>query len=341
MKTKLSVLSLAALAFASAATAQSDRKGTAGAEYLLVPLTAKTTSLGVGMTAGMQNISGIEMLMSNPAGLAVNAGTNVLFSRMNYVADIGVNYLGVAQNFGQNNVALSIQSWDFGEIESATEEQPLGAATYTATYTVAGLSFARQFTDRIAAGTTVKLLNERIDDSNASGLALDAGMTYTVGESGLRFGVSLKNFGPQMSYGGNGLVRLEQLSDQDGNSTANAVRLDGANYELPSLLNFGVSYQRSLGTSASVTAIGNFRSNSFSEDQYSAGLELGFRNIVYARGGYQFEQDMQDGSFFNGANFGAGLNLDVNGSMLGVDYAYRPVSYFGNGVQMVTATVTF
>src|SRR5690606_11083103 len=85
--------------------------------------------------------------------------------------------------------------------------------TYDASTTVAGLSYARQFTDRIAAGVTAKALSRSISTASSSGLAFDAGMTYVVGESGLRFGVSLKNFGPQMGFGG---VGLNETTDGEG-----------------------------------------------------------------------------------------------------------------------------
>lgn len=339
MKLKVTLLGLVALSLAGGAQAQSERKGTAGADYLLIPVTAKTAALGVSLTAGSSSISAVEMLQNNPAGLASNTGTDILFSRMNYAADIGSNYLGLAQRFGNNNVGLSLQSWDFGDIPLQQENRPDidENVTYRANTTVAGLSYARQFTDRIAAGTTFKFLSESIDDMSSTGIALDAGMTYTVGESGLRFGVSLKNFGRQMQYGGNGLVRLEQLGNQDPNTTPNAVSLEGADYELPSLLNFGVSYQRMLGSAASVTTIGNFRSNSFSENQFSGGLELGFQNLFFVRGGYQYQADLED-SFFTGLNAGAGLNLNLGGTWVKVDYAYRATRYF-DAVQMVTASI--
>ncbi len=340
MKRNLFALCLAVtLLLAGAVQAQSDRKGTAGAQYLLVPVTASTATLGAAYTAGGTSVSALESLLSNPAGLAQNDGTGVIFSRTNYVADIGINYFGVAQNFGNNSIALTLSSWDFGDIPLQTENQPtISSRTYSASTIVAGLTYGRQFTDRISAGVTAKALSERIDDVNSSGVAFDIGMAYTVGESGLRFGVSLQNFGPSMNFGGNGLVQFNRLTNQRANATPNAVSLEGADYELPSQLNFGATYTRSLGTSASVTALTNFRSNSFSEDEYSGGLELGFANILYVRGGVQLQENM-DESFYEGYNFGGGLNLDVNGTALRVDYGYRSVEFF-DAVNMITASVT-
>jgi hypothetical protein len=341
MKRNLFALCLAVtLLLAGAVQAQSERKGTAGAQYLLVPVTASTATMGAAYTAGGSNVSSLEALLSNPAGLAQNTGTGVIFSRTNYVADIGINFFGVAQNFGNNSIALTLSSWDFGDIEKRTEANPVANSTltYSASTVVAGLTFGRQFTDRISAGVTAKALSERIDDVSSSGVAFDIGMGYTVGESGLRFGVSLQNFGPSMAYGGNGLVRFNRLTNQAENSTPNALSIDGAEYELPTELNFGASYSRMLGNSASVTALTNFRSNTFSEDQYSGGLEVGLANILFVRGGLQLQQDM-DQNFYEGYNFGGGLNLDVNGTALRVDYGYRTTEYF-DGVNMITASVT-
>ena len=283
-------------------------------------------------------MTGLEALFSNPAGLSLNNGTNAMFSRMEYVADIGVNYFGIAQRLGNNNLALTVSSWDFGDIPLQTELSPeISNVTWTASYVTVGASYARNFTDRIAAGFTAKVVNERIDDVSASGVAFDAGMTYTVGESGLRFGVSLKNFGPDRQFSGTGLVQFAQLPSQNPDAQPQAVLIEGAAYEMPSLLNFGTAYTRQLGSGAVVTVLGNFRSNSFSQDQFSGGIELGFRNILFVRGGYQYEDDM-DLTFYNGANFGAGLNLDLGGNTLVVDYAYRSTDFFDN-VQMVTVNV--
>ncbi len=314
------------------------RRGTAGSEQLLIPLTARSTALGQATTSGLTGMTGLEALFSNPAGLSLNNGTNAMFSRMEYVADIGVNYFGIAQRLGNNNIALTVSSWDFGDIPLQTELNPeISDVTWTATYVTVGASYARNFTDRIAAGFTMKVVNERIDNVSSSGTAFDAGMTYTVGETGLRFGVSLKNFGPSRSFSGTGLVRFAQLPNQNPDAQPAAVIVEGADYEMPSLLNFGTAYTRQLGSGAVVTVLGNFRSNSFSQDQYSGGLELGFRDILFIRGGYQYEEDM-DLTFYNGTNFGAGLNLDLGGNTLIVDYAYRSTDFFDN-VQMVTVNV--
>ena len=304
-----------------------------------MPLTARYTALGSTTTSGLADMNGIEALYANPAGLANNTGTTALFSRMEYVADIGVNYFGVGQRFGNNNLAFAISAWDFGEIAKQTETAPeISDVTFDVSFITAGLTYARQLTDRIAAGATVKIVNESIDDVSATGTVFDAGMTYVVGETGLRLGVSLKNIGNEMQFSGTGLTRQTQIPNQPSNATNNALNIESEGLEFPTLLNFGAAYTRQLGAGALVTVLGNFRSNSFDQDQYSGGVELGFQELVYVRGGFELTQD-QDLTFYKGYSFGAGLNLNLSGTRLTLDYAMTPTDFFDN-VQFITASVT-
>ena len=342
MKTKRLLTYALAIGLATSLTADvraQDRAGTAGAQQLLIPVTARTAALGAGFTSSVPGANGLEGLYANPAALTVNGGTNALFSRMNYFADIGVNYFGIAQNFGANNVGLTVTAWDFGDIPLQTEEDPeITDVTWSASFITVGAAYARQFTDRISGGVNFKIVNERIDDMSSSGVAFDAGITYAVAESGLRFGVSLKNFGFSRNYDGTGLVRFANIPGQNPDAQPGAVEINGAQYELPSLLNFGVSYTREVGQGAVVSVLGNFRSNSFSENQYAGGLEAGYQNLFYVRGGYEFQQDMDQNAFM-GWSLGAGFNLEVSGNGLSIDYAYRPAERLSN-VQMITAAIT-
>jgi hypothetical protein len=316
------------------------RAGTAGAAELLVPLTARSTALAGATTAGMTDMDGVEALYANPAGLALNSGTSAMFSRMEYVADIGVNYLAIGQSVGANsNIALTLSSWDFGSLPRTTEDSPENSnITYDASFVTAGLTFARTLTDRISAGVTLKVVSEKIADANASTMAWDAGMTYVVGESGLRIGVALKNIGTELTFAGNGLVRQVNLPNQEPTANANTLVFESEGVQLPTLLNFGAAYTTNVGASSAFTFIGNFRSNSFDQDQYSFALEYGFQELFYLRGGYSADEG-RDESFFKGASYGAGLNLGLGGTAsMRLDYTIVPTDFFDN-VQYITATI--
>lgn len=316
-----------------------DRSGTAAMEELLVPVTPRTVALGSALTGGLDNMGGVEALLSNPAALMVNQSTNAMFSRTEYAADIGINYFGIAQRFGNNNIGLTVNSWDYGDIARQTADAPEidDAITWSASSVVLGLSFARQFTDRISAGFTAKGLSRSIDDVQATGIAFDAGMTYVVSESGLRFGVSLRNFGGQMQFDGDG---LDQPIDRDGPQGSGQISgaINDLGAELPSLLSFGVAYTRQFAGDLSATVLGDFRSNSYDLENYAAGLEVGYQNLFFVRGGLNLTSDM-DVSAWEIWNIGAGLNLNMVGRGLSVDYSYRPSNVF-DGVNMFAVGFT-
>ncbi len=315
-----------------------ERYGTGALSELTVPVTPRTVSLASTLTGGMNGASGVEALISNPAAILINPSTTAMFSRMNYVADTGVNYFGVAQRFGSSNIGLTVTSWDFGDIPETTVENPEISPdnTWSAATIAVGLTYGRQLTDRIAAGITFKGLSQRIDDIDARTVALDAGMTYVVGESGLRFGVSLRNFGPQFSFNGVGLqdpiITASPAGDYEVPGEIRDVRS-----ELPSMLNFGAVYQREFAPELSATVLANFRSNSYDVNQYAGGLELNFQNVLFVRGG----MDVPTQPLVHWAewNIGGGLSLPVGPSRLMVDYAYRPSKVF-NSVNVFAATFT-
>jgi len=316
---------LLTLAMVGDSQAQDNRRGTAGATHLLVPLTAKTASIGNSLTGGLSSASPLENVVSNPAGMvASSTQTGVLFSRTEYVADIGINYFGFSQRFGNNTIGLTFSSWDLGDIPLQTVDSPeVTDQSWNASIVTVGASFARQLTDRIAAGLTAKIVSEGIDDVGASGVAFDAGMTYVVGESGLRFGVALKNFGPQLQYSGTGLQRFASIPENTNSQINDAVLVDAAGFELPSSMNVGLSYTRNVDAAA-VTFLGNFTSNSFSQDVISGGMEVALLDMLYVRGGYNYMSEM-DFTMWEAWSVGAGLDLSTGGYGVTFDYAYRPV----------------
>ncbi len=315
-----------------------ERHGTAALSELTVPVTPRAISLASAMTGGMNGASGVEALISNPAAILINQSTTAMFSRMNYIADTGVNYFGVAQRFGSSNIGLTVTSWDYGDIPETTVENPEISPdnTWSAATIAVGLTYGRQLTDRIAAGITFKGLSQRIDDIDARTVALDAGMTYIVGESGLRFGVSLRNFGPQFSFNGVGLQDPIVTASPSGDYEVPAEIRD-VRSELPSMLNFGAVYEREFTSDMTATVLANYRSNSYDVNQYAGGLELNFMNTLFVRGGLDVPTEQV--THWSEWNVGGGLSLPIGPSRLMVDYAYRPSKVFSS-VNVFAATFT-
>jgi hypothetical protein len=89
-----------------------------------------------------------------------------------------------------------------------------------------------------------------------------------------------------------------------------------------------------------ITLAGNFTSNSFSKDQFTLGLEYGFKDIFMLRGGYTYEAGMWDDiNTSENTNINSGLSVGISvalplnkekGSFIGIDYAFRETVSFSN-----------
>ena len=116
MKIAIKILVIAAislLGFNSAIAGGGTRNGTGGATELLIPVGASSIALS---GANISTISGIDALYWNPAGAShMSNSATALFSHMNYIADIGIEYGAVSANFsGFGVVSLSLKSLSGG-----------------------------------------------------------------------------------------------------------------------------------------------------------------------------------------------------------------------------------
>lgn len=320
-----------------------DRVGSAGATELLINPWARSSAWG---GAGSAHVRGLEAVHLNVAGLAYADKTEIMFTSTNWLvgASININSIGLAQRVGESNVlGLSFTSLDYGDIDITTTEIPEGGlGTFSPSNFILNLSYAREFSSSITGGITVKLINEGISNVKTSGVAFDAGVRYTTGEfDHIKFGLAIKNIGPQLNYSGDGLA-IETINPFTGVATTTEQR--SANFELPSLLNIGGSYDFIFNENSRLTTAATFTSNSFSRDQYRLGAEytLTSKRILFAlRAGFVAEEGIISSDNRQTALTGptGGLTVDFplskkTKSILGVDYSYRTSNPFG-GVHSV------
>jgi hypothetical protein len=305
-----------------------NRTGTGGAAQLLVPVGVR----GIGMgESNITTVTGVEALFWNPAGAAKTSNSAALtFSHMNYIADIGVEYGAVSANFeGFGVLSFSVKSLSVGDIAVTTTTSPDGTGQiYTPQELVAGVTFSKQLTDRIAVGFTANYITEKLDQVSANGIAFNIGVAYTdlADISGLSFGIVMKNIGPQMKFEGPGLLTTATVTGF--NRPPGYYTIDSAPFDLPTNFQLGLSYQPQLDDVNALTVTSLFTNNNFSEDEYKFGLEYGYDNTVFLRGGYAMSAGNSD-EYIYGFSAGVGLNYDLGGLTATVDYAYRDVKYFG------------
>jgi hypothetical protein len=324
-----------------------DRQGEAGAYELLLNPWARSAGLH---TLSTSMIKGVEAMRLNVAGLVNITKTEVLIGHTRYLVGTGVNLnaVGVGQRIGKNGVlGLSLMSMDFGDIQVTTTDQPEGTgATFSPNFFHLGLSYAHRFDNKVSVGFTFRTISESTADLSAQGVALDAGVQYVTGENdNFKFGISLRNVGTPMRFGGEGLSF--RATNPDGTINYDlSYDQRAATFELPSVLNIGASYDIPIDARNRISVIGNFTSNSFSRDAIGAGLEYAFNEVLFLRGAYRYDLGSSNDVVTNNVYSGlaAGVTIDVpfsekTGTRLAVDYAYRATSTW-NGSHNLTLRFT-
>ncbi len=309
-----------------------DRQGQAGAYELLLNPWARTIGVHLTNTA---YISGFEAMNLNIAGLGrtkgmeIGVGHSILFQG----SGLGVNALGFATKIGKGVFGVSLNALNFGNIPVTTNAQPEGTgATYSPTFFNVALGYAYQFDEKISVGIGVRFINEALADVSASGFSIDAGVQYATGTpefpKRFQFGVSLRNIGSPMHFSGQG------LSDQVSvTSTASPyvlrVSRNAANFELPSQLIIGASYDIMPQQKTKLMASANFTSNAFSRDELGAALVFSVNDLFVLRGAYRYEigatsTDVNH-SVYTGPSMGFSVNLPMaknSDRTFSVDYGY-------------------
>jgi hypothetical protein len=319
-----------------------DRAGSAGAGYLLVNPWARSAGLA---GSNLSNARGVEATYLNVAGLAFINKTEVMFTQTIWLAGAGVNInsFGLAQRLNDASViGLTVNSWSYGKIDRTTTFLPEGDGTVFSPNTLnIAASYAREFSNSIYGGITVRVLSESTADMNATGISLDAGIKYVTGERDqVKIGITLKNVGPEMRYSGDG---LSFLADVPGQDVQLSVEHRSARSELPSLVALGASYDFLLSEDHRITPSGAFIANSFTKDNFLLGVEYGFKELFMLRGGYHYEPGITNSidrtTVLTGFHAGLSVQIPVSkkGSFIGVDYSYRTTNPF-NGIHSIGLT---
>jgi len=336
------------LTFANVAQAGNpDRIGQSGANQLVMNPWARSSGWG---WAGVAGVSGLEATFMNVGGLAQLEKTQILFSNTRWLvgSDITINSFGIAQSLGSEGVlGLSVMTTNIGEIEITTVDQPEGGlGSVSPRLTNLGIAYAKRFTHSISGGVLVRIHSENIPNATTQGLAIDAGIRYTetsdkkdkLKTDDIKFGISLKNVGPDVSFTGDGLgfKVLNPSNDQEQTLLFRSQR-----FGLPTLINIGASYDFRLDATQEtyfhrLTPALNFTSNAFSRNQLTAGLEYCYKDIFTLRGGYAYEDEGQSIETSTNAYTGltAGFSLDLplskndDAGVFAIDYSYRDSNPF-------------
>ena len=339
------------------------RRGTAGAQELLIPVGARNIAMSNAFVAGL---TGVEAAASNPAGVSGLDGTGqAMFSHTMWLADIGVNYVAVVSKFkGESVFGITARTLDFGNIPVTTTEYPDGTgATFSPNYVTLGFLFSKQMTDRIRFGTDFKIVEEGIMRESATGFVLDAGVQYASSSGGLRLGAALKNLGMNMNFEGPDLEEFHTPEGSQPGTSSEPRRVQLQDFEMPTTLELGVAYGPHALGPGKVNLAASFLNNNFSFDEYRFGGEISIFDILALRGGLTISHDpepfgtdgiqgtdddadddkfeYQSEEFIWGPTFGFGISPKTSTNLnVSIDYAYRTTEIFED-TQWLTITLGF
>jgi hypothetical protein len=336
--TTLCIISL--LVCAGSAFASGNKLGTAGGIQLTIPMGAQ--NIGVG-GSNIANVSGVEAMYWNPAGLSKIGKGEASFNYLNYFADMKISYFALGTTVGRLGViGFTLQAMDIGDINVTTIENPEGTGeVLNPNFITLNGTYAKAFTDRINFGLNAKLVSEKVGNMSATAVAFDFGLQYRA-PLGIDFGVVMRNYGSRMKYDGAAIEFDSPIPWANPNATTRKTKLDMASEELPASLSMGLAYRYKFGESHAFNVSGSYTSNSYGLEIVNGGIEYGLKNMFFLRAGYNvpmYPTGYKGAKEYQyGLSLGFGAHVKITGKTVKFDYGFREMDlltgqhFFGIGV---------
>ncbi|MCB0265638.1 MAG: PorV/PorQ family protein [Calditrichaeota bacterium] len=300
-----------------------------GMKWLSIPVGARASALGNAYTALANDASAVFW---NPAGLAFAEGGHLFLNQNQWIAEINVSSAAISwstSSYGVFGVHLSTVDW--GTLNGTRRTNDAQGYEETGTFSpdhfLVGVSYARRISERFALGGNVRYLHENLGTTNIGNfdeateftaesnlLAFDFGTIYHTGYKDLRIAMSFQNFSKEVVY------REEYFS------LPLTFRIGMA----MGLKDFIGGQDSPHNVTMSVDAI---HPRDYGERMH-LGLEYGFKDLVFLRGGYKTNYNQED------FTVGGGFAYSAGSLSLGLDYSYVAFQNF-DGVHMFSFDFQF
>lgn len=313
--------------------------GTTAGQFLKIGVGARALGMGGAQVAASEDVSALYW---NPASISrLEVNSELSFTHADWLADINYDFLGGVLPFGDlGTFGLSIIALRVPPDIVRTVDFPEGdGRQWDASSLAFGLSYARNLTNRFSIGVTFKYIREAIWSESASGVAFDFGTLYRSEIPGLTLGAEIANFGSKMRMDGRDLYFNNNPNATTTSGPTNIPsEYQSLSYDLPLTFRIGIAYKTALLEDISLaTAVDATHPNDNTE-YINSGMELGWRNIVFARVGYK-SLLLRDSE--QGLTWGLGVQYGiVNLATIRVDYGFadygrlKNVQYLSFGLHM-------
>lgn len=332
------LLAVSALFASGAAYGQVSKVGTSSAQFLKIPVGARSAAMGGAVTA---NVNDLSAMFWNPSGLADTKSNQVMIGYADWFVDMRHNYLGIAVPTGDwGTFGINVVSLTMGEFEETTFDAPEGTGRTFSAYSLAiGVTYAKYLLQNFKVGANIKMVNEKIMNSNSSSFAFDVGTTYRTPFDGIRFGVSVSNVGSKMRMNGEDLIVTTDLDESGLGNYEPDAELKTDNFELPMRLQVGLAWDAYESDDLRATLTVDGTSPNDNNQSVSIGTELALlQEKVLLRGGLPqlgLEDRTQEFTAGIGINHQFKESLKVN-----FGYAFQHYQYLSS-VNRMSISINF
>lgn len=293
-------------------------------KYLSVSPSARASALSNAVTSIDMGAYGA---FYNPATMAnIKGAYNATAGVVEWITDINHNSASFVYKPAEGKygvIGLNAISVDYGDILSTVvdENDPKGyrdLGTINPTAFAVGLSYANAVTDQFSVGANFRFSQQDLGSValdqgdngelntksfSASTGVLDFGILYKTGFESLNFGMTIRNFSPEIEF------------DEESSELPLTFKI-GISMDVLDLTNVDNSVHSLL------VGIDANRPRDYDE-QLFFGLEYTFVDRFVLRGGYGFPKDEEEFSF------GGGVRQPVGPLTLSIDYSYTQFGVFG------------
>jgi len=271
-------------------------QATTGAAFLRMTIGSRAQAMGDAYTGLARNATGMYY---NPAGLGFSLTREIMLFHAQWFEDIALeNISGIYPVNGKLTFGAGISYLHLPELTRYEIDPVSGGPLKNGTFGIADFIFTLGVGYKLGAnlglGVNVKYFTEKLENVTAQGVAFDLGILAQLPFDFFSVGFAVQNLGPKLKY----------LSSRE---------------ELPLTYRIGVAYQLS-DYDATITVDGVKTAGV--DWQILPGIELGFMNSFYIRGGYQFTS--REGT---GMTAGFGLKLM---NRYKINYVYSPYGDLGD-----------
>ncbi len=284
--------------------------GTFGAQFLKIGVSARATAMGSAYTAVGDNA---EAVYWNPAGIVSVRDSQVMFSQVEWPADINLTYGAFVFNPRSIPGTFAVSGravWMDPQIVRTAFEPDGNGEEFDSGMATLGLTYSRFFTDKFSAGVTVNYMNIGLGEFTVNSAFADVGIIYRIGIRGMKIGMSINSLGSEITF-------------------------DERPARLPTMFKVGFAFEPIRVGNQRVIASSEFSHPVDNAERANFGLEYNMNDVMFLRGGYNLNYDT------DGLAAGAGFRVNTGSrSWVDLDYSWVDMDALGN-VHRVTMSITY